>query len=260
MPSVKESQDTTPSITPLDEHYQKMSPGKNKDFRTFSIAEKMLKIVGDDKSSILDIGCGFGVLVAMGAQQKKNIVGLDTSPHMIEGSQEYLKSLNLDPNLVSLTNIEELVQQNMQYDVIIMIDVLEHIEDSKGFLKILETLLSSKGRLILSVPAHSEFYDSRDEMLGHFRRYEADALLNELDVTQLHLQELYYWNFLGWLERKFRQRFLSNIKTDKQYAFRYSNNIFSRLLNQLLRGYFLLVENNIRPFCGLTLILVASKE
>jgi SAM-dependent methyltransferase len=255
-----EFQNSSITLTPLDEHYQKMRPGKNKDFRTFSIAAKMVDIIGDEKGKILDIGCGFGILVAMGTQKGKDILGIDTSPHMIDGSQKYLESVNLSPNLVQLTTIEELIEQNMQYDVIIMIDVLEHIEDSKGFLKLVEELLSTKGRLILSVPAHSEFYDSRDIMLGHFRRYEEDTLLNELDATQLHLQDLYYWNFLGWLERKFRQRFLSNIKTNKQYAFRYSNNIFSRLLNQLLRGYVLLVENHIRPFCGLTLILVASKE
>lgn len=245
--------------TPLDEHYRNLSPGINKDFRTFSIADKMLKLVGQETGKILDIGCGFGVLVAMAAKRGKNINGLDTSAHMIAGSQEYLQSINLDPNLVSLQTAEELVEQNAQFEVIIMIDVLEHIEDPRGFLKIVEQLLTPNGRLILSVPAHAEFYDSRDELLGHYLRYEKDTLLADVGVTNLQVEDLHYWNLLGWLERKFRQYFLSGINTHEQYAFRYSTNTLSKLLNRLLRGYFFLVENRIRPFNGLTLILVARK-
>ena len=143
--------------TPLEEHYRKMSPGKNKDFRTFSIADKMLRVLGKDDGNILDIGCGFGVLVGMAAQRGKNIYGLDTSSRMIEGSQEYLKSINLDPNLVTFQTAEELLEQKAQFDAIIMIDVLEHIENPREFLKITEQLLSPNGRLILSVPAHQEF-------------------------------------------------------------------------------------------------------
>lgn len=245
--------------TPLDEHYQHMSPGKNKDFRTFSVAAKILREVGNTDGKILDIGCGFGVLVAMAAQKNLSIQGLDTSPFMIEGSQEYLRSLNLDPNMVSLNTIEALAEQGAQFDVITMIDVLEHIEDSKGFLRILETVLAPNGRLVLSVPAHPEFYDDRDIMLGHFRRYDIPTLKEDLAVTRLKIRELHYWNLLGWIERKLRQRLISSIDTQQQYAFRYSRNIFSRLLNNVLRSYFFIFENRIRPFCGLTLVLVAQK-
>lgn len=246
--------------TPLDEHYQRLSPGINKDFRTFSIADKMLRIVGNDTGSILDIGCGFGVLVAMGARRNKNIMGLDTSEHMINGSREYLKSSNLNPDLVQLQTAEELLAKNITFDSIIMIDVLEHIEDPMGFLKIVEQLVSPNGRLILSVPAHTEFYDSRDSMLGHFLRYEKDTLLEHLSVTDLKVETLHYWNFLGWIERKLRKQFMSNVETYEQYSFRYSTNLFSKLLNHALRGYFFTVENRIRPFNGLTLILVARKK
>lgn len=248
------------TLTPLDEHYQQMNPGKNKDFRTFSVAAKILQEVGKTDGKILDIGCGFGVLVAMAAQQGRSIQGLDTSVHMIAGSQDYLKSLNLDPNLVSLTTIEKLADQNAQFDVITMIDVLEHIEDSKGFLQILETILAPNGRLVLSVPAHPEFYDNRDITLGHFRRYDIPMLKDDLAVTQLEIKDLHYWNFLGWVERKVRQQFIKNIDTQQQYAFRYSNNIWSRFLNHVLRAYFFMVENRIRPSYGLTLVLVAQKN
>lgn len=248
------------TVTPLDEHYINLNPAQNKDFRTFSAASRVLDLIGDESGRILDIGCGYGVLVALGQKRGLNVQGLDTSASMIKGSKEYLASLQLDRDLVSLTTIEDLIHKNAQYEVITMIDVLEHNEDSKGFLRSLEKLLAPGGRLILTVPAHPEFYDSRDELLGHFRRYTSDMLMDEMSVTGLHTEDIFYWNFLGWVERKFRLHFLSSLDTQSQYAFRYSRNFFSRLLNNVLRGYFHIIENRIRPSYGLTLILVAHKK
>ncbi|GEM_PF-315616 len=246
--------------TPLDDHYQKMSPGRNKDFRTFSVASKMLDIAGKNAGKIIDIGCGFGILVAMGQQRGKDIIGLDTSASMIEGSRDYLRSQNIDPEKVQLITAEELIEQEKTFDVVIMIDVLEHIDDPRGFLKLVEELLNPGGRLILSVPAHAEFYDSRDEMLGHFLRYEEESLLEDLSVTNLKMTDLHYWNFLGWIERKVRMRLFPKVDTADQYEFRYSRSIFNRVLNRTLRAYFFLIENRIRPINGLTLILVAEKD
>lgn len=246
--------------TPLDEHYQRMSPGRNKDFRTFSIAAKMLDIAGNNAGRVIDIGCGFGILVAMGQQQGKNVIGLDTSESMIRGSRDYLSSQNVDPEKVQLTTVEKLIEQNETFDAVIMIDVLEHIDDPKGFLKLVEELLNPGGRLILSVPAHKEFYDTRDEMLGHFLRYEKDTLLADLSVTNLKMIDIHYWNLLGWIERKIRIQFFPKVDTAEQYEFRYSRSQFNQILNRTLRAYFFMIENRIRPFNGLTLILVAQKD
>lgn len=245
--------------TPLDDHYLKMSPGRNKDFRTFSIASKMLDIAGNNAGRMLDIGCGFGILVAQGQKRNQNIIGLDTSPSMIEGSRDYLRSQNIDPEKVQMVTAEHLVEQGEKFDVIIMIDVLEHIGDPRGFLEVVEELLNPGGRLILSVPAHGEFYDSRDEMLGHFLRYEKESLLDDLAVTNLKMTDMYYWNFLGWVERKVRMRLFPKVDTAEQYEFRYSRSMFNQVLNRVLRAYFFLIENRIRPFNGLTLILIAQK-
>lgn len=260
MTDSQEKKHSSLTQTPLDEHYQKMSPGKNKDFRTFSIASKMLDIAGDNAGRILDIGCGFGILVAMGQKRGKNIIGLDTSVSMIQGSRDYLRSQNIDPEKVQLTTAEQLIEDGETFDTIIMIDVLEHIDDPKGFLKLVEQLLNPGGRLILSVPAHSKFYDSRDEMLGHFLRYEEDSLLADLSVTNLKKVDLYYWNFLGWVERQVRMRLFPKVDTADQYEFRYSRSLFNQILNRTLRAYFFTIENRIRPFTGLTLILIATKE
>ena len=260
LPETQDKKHRALTQTPLDDHYQKMSPGKNKDFRTFSIAAKMLQIAGHDSGQVIDIGCGFGVLVAMGQKQGKDVIGLDTSESMIAGSREYLRSENIDPEKVQLTTAEDLIEQGQSFDVVIMIDVLEHIDDPQGFLQLVEQLLNPGGRLILSVPAHQEFYDSRDEMLGHYLRYEKESLLADLAVTNLKFVDMHYWNLLGWFERKIRMRFFPKVDTAEQYEFRYSRSMFNITLNRVLRAYFFIIENRIRPFNGLTLIMVAQKD
>jgi len=59
-----------------------------------------------------------------------------------------------------------------EFDVILMLDVLEHIADDAGFLA--ETVarrLAGSGILLCSVPAHSWLFSAHDRQLGHYRRY-----------------------------------------------------------------------------------------
>ena len=47
-----------------------------------------------------------------------------------------------------------------------LFDVLEHIEDDRGFLKELKRILSPNGRLYLTVPAYQTLWSSEDEYTG----------------------------------------------------------------------------------------------
>jgi SAM-dependent methyltransferase len=57
-----------------------------------------------------------------------------------------------------------------------MFDVLEHIEDDRGFLAGIAPLLVPEGRLYLSVPCHSWLWSRADISAGHFRRHTAQSL------------------------------------------------------------------------------------
>lgn len=61
-------------------------------------------------------------------------------------------------------------------DVIVMHDVLEHIEDDSAAVTRLGRLLVDDGRLVLSVPALPSLFGFHDEQLGHYRRYTRRSL------------------------------------------------------------------------------------
>lgn len=57
-----------------------------------------------------------------------------------------------------------------------LFDVIEHIEDDRGFLRNIKNALTSHGRLVITVPAYVSLWSSEDEYAGHFRRYNQRSL------------------------------------------------------------------------------------
>jgi SAM-dependent methyltransferase len=88
-----------------------------------------------------------------------------------------------------------------QFDTIVCLNVLEHIEDDVGSLESMRTLLESGGRLVLLVPALPVLYGTIDAALGHFRRYTPSLLRSRFDRAGLTMLHLEYFNLAavpGW--------------------------------------------------------------
>lgn len=59
------------------------------------------------------------------------------------------------------------------FDLIVALDVLEHIEDDTAFLRdVVDASLAADGRLLMSVPAWSSLFTTHDTALLHYRRYD----------------------------------------------------------------------------------------
>jgi hypothetical protein len=64
-------------------------------------------------------------------------------------------------------------------ELILLLDVIEHIEDASEFLNQLKEGFPQCRWLIVSVPARMELWSNFDELYGHFRRYDEDMLTGE---------------------------------------------------------------------------------
>ena len=61
-----------------------------------------------------------------------------------------------------------------EFDTILYISVLEHIEKDTEELEIALTKLKKNGHIIICVPAHNYMYSKFDKEIGHYRRYQID--------------------------------------------------------------------------------------
>lgn len=84
-----------------------------------------------------------------------------------------------------------------QFDTIILIHVLEHIEKDRDAITHLHSLLSPGGYLLIQVPALPFLYSIHDENLGHYRRYNKKNLKACIDMNLYSIKDLWFQDAIG---------------------------------------------------------------
>lgn len=76
-----------------------------------------------------------------------------------------------------------------------LFDVLEHIEDAPGFLRMIKSKLKKEGRVYLTVPAFPWLWSQEDRWAGHYRRYSTKGLRRLLEGEGFQVEYLSYFFF-----------------------------------------------------------------
>lgn len=66
------------------------------------------------------------------------------------------------------------------FDLICALDILEHVVDDDKALRELSRVAAPDARLLISVPLHPESWTDFDDLVGHYRRYEAKQIEGRL--------------------------------------------------------------------------------
>lgn len=82
------------------------------------------------------------------------------------------------------------------FDLILMLDVLEHIEDDAGTLEVLRSRLARGGWLVIAVPAFPFLWSAHDVRLHHYRRYTKPLLKARLEAAGFTPGYVGYFNTL----------------------------------------------------------------
>lgn len=135
-----------------------------------------------DGISVLDEGCGDGFLVRnlTSPLRAQRIAAVD-----VNLSPEQLDSLHRLPGRI------EYLASNPQgeFDLVLLLDVLEHVEDDASFLGALAgNSLAGGGKVVITVPAFQSLYSSHDSFLGHHRRYTLRQLEEVARLAGLAVQ------------------------------------------------------------------------
>lgn len=117
-----------------------------------------------NNSRILDAGCGTGgnmkILARFG-----NVIGIDNSPEAIK----FCKKRCFEN--IQLKNIENTGFSDNSFDLIVALDILEHLENDVEALKEFHRILKEDGYILISVPAYQFLWSEHDAAVHHKRRY-----------------------------------------------------------------------------------------
>ena len=101
-----------------------------------------------DKINILDIGCGGGLLSEPMTRLGANVTGIDASNKNISIAKLHAKKNNLKINYYCSSPEKFKVQQ--KFDVILNMEIVEHVEDVNFFLKSCVNLLKKNGIMFVA--------------------------------------------------------------------------------------------------------------
>lgn len=93
--------------------------------------------------------------------------------------------------IICLNDINKLPDDEL--DCLVMMDVLEHIEQDKDFLKIALEKVKENGTILITVPAWQFLFSIHDKRAQHFRRYNRKQLLTLLDFPNLNVEVCHYF-------------------------------------------------------------------
>ena len=134
--------------------------------RTHVLKQVIKSLVNLDQS-VLEVGCGRGVVV-------KGLRDFGIKCNGVEISNVQPIS-SMEEHIITGKEASEIPNRD-DYDVILLLDVLEHISEPTIFLKKLSTDFPNVNRIIVTVPAREELWSNYDEHYGHFKRYTIEML------------------------------------------------------------------------------------
>lgn len=130
------------------DNYWREQPEAKVDPRSLQRADYVQRLMQNKSGSLLDVGCGRGLISDYFEKLRFNVTGVDISPDMVElvkenGHKAFVLDLERD-------------EINEGYDMILCLEVLQQLYNPELVLNKLKAALNDEGELIVSVP--NEFH------------------------------------------------------------------------------------------------------
>jgi SAM-dependent methyltransferase len=139
---------------------------------------------------ILEIGCGTGHNLAMlGELGRVDAIEIDPAARAIAG-ERLGRAIGASP-LPALPGVER-----SAYDLVAVLDVVEHIEDDVAALRAMAECLRPGGKILIAVPAHQWMWSAHDVVNHHHRRYSKRTLRTAIERAGLRAEKLGWFNSL----------------------------------------------------------------
>lgn len=136
------------------------------------LRDLVAEIGGGRRLRILDVGCGTGG-TSGGLSLEHDVSGLDPSAVAVRLAAERFPAARYTQSM-DLPAIREAAGV---CDLVLLMDVLEHVEDDFLMLSTIAAGLRPGAHLLVTVPAHPDLWSAHDDASQHWRRYTRERLV-----------------------------------------------------------------------------------
>lgn len=134
---------------------------------------------------ILDVGCGDGLFFDRLAEFG-NVEGVEPDGRLVNPASSHSARINIVP-------FDKNFRPEKHYGLLLMLDVLEHLDDPSQALECAYSLLEEWGALLLTVPAFQILWTNHDVINHHRIRYRRHTLFPLLRNAGFSISEALYW-------------------------------------------------------------------
>ncbi len=153
------------------------------------IVKDLLKQHFPPPASLIECGFGGGWNLSIFQNLGYEVMGLDLLQEAIDNAKN--------------RGIKNVIQHDLStpwpvnyesQDVILMLDVLEHLAEPVGALRNAKKVMKRGGGIIITVPAIPYIMGPWDVKLGHYRRYSIKLLRKHTREADLSIDFISFWN------------------------------------------------------------------
>ena len=176
----------TPVLTVLEEDKHAWFAGRTRAILKYLDAELGPSQPGAPRK-VLDVGGGAGNMAHHLAHYGQ-VINLDFNPRPLAvAAQRGLE--------VAQSSGDQLPFAANEFDLVVLLDTVEHIPDELGVIQECLRVLKPGGKLMVTVPAFMWLWSYNDEINAHQRRYTVPELKQKLEISGFHVKRISYNNF-----------------------------------------------------------------
>ncbi|MDR2854946.1 MAG: methyltransferase domain-containing protein [Methanomicrobiales archaeon] len=184
---------------------------------------------------VLEVGSSSGYFIRDLIQVLPNasIISSDCFPEELDKISKKYKTPSLQFDLVNCPLPDSCI------DVIVALNVLEHIDKDESALDQMYRILKPGGYAVIEVPANQDLYDFHDSELKHFRRYDMPELIDKSKKSGFDIQShshLGFFVYPAFRTIKLRNKASSSstpqesVKRQSEYSFTF-NPFFTAIMH-----------------------------
>lgn len=147
------------------------------------------KYIKTNTNQVLNVGAAGGASTEWLARYGE-VTSVENDPYFLQHLQAHHTSV-VDASILSLPFNDN------SFDLVCVLDVLEHVENDRAAMLELQRVCKPSGFIIITVPAYQWLWSSHDVVNNHKRRYNEASLRTLVnDGDSLVWKDTSYFNFL----------------------------------------------------------------